>query len=386
MLRDTYKNPEVQNSLLFHVIDLQKTSEGARKAWETRRHGGSHKAELKLSKKERWELSEQQRVTQTQIEAEKKKPENMTWIEYFNHRTARPKGEVAGGTTYYAGDVNRIRKDYKKLQEKKAKADQLKLFPEKKPEKSEKQKQIDAMSPEDRKKFMAPWGGNVGTGSKSAGQMVKDSWSEKLQGIPYERASELEGHDTPRMSAAYFHFDELTPQEQENTIQTYKNELEEAKRRQKDVLKETGKTYAEIRGRREKGISLGGDKSMLAPLSSSRRREAKRDIDRNESIIANLSSRMKKTSELEVYPPGYKPESINEWMEWYDKHKDELLKKRERLPGGKSTKEIEKSKSIKDVEKTIRRVEKEEKDRKKLLTAKVVPESPIKQMTGSGSY
>jgi hypothetical protein len=126
---------------------------------------------------------------------------------------------------------------------------------------------------------------------KPVGQMVKENWNEKLQGISYERASELEGHDSPRISSAYFHFDRLTSQEQENTIQAYREEFKEAKKYQKDVLKDTGKTYAEVRKRKEEGKSIGGDKSMILPSILDKRRQAKRAVDRAKSIISDLSNR-----------------------------------------------------------------------------------------------
>jgi len=107
---------------------------------------------------------------------------------------------------------------------------------------------------------------------------VKDHWSIEVNGVSYERAVELEGHEYPRFAAAYFHFDKLTPEEQRATIEVAKRELSEAEQEHKRVLIETRKGYEKIREEQAQGQFYGGQDSMLKPLYNQKRKDAKKRV------------------------------------------------------------------------------------------------------------
>ncbi len=483
-------------TLLFHVIDLQKSSEGAKKAWETRRHGGSHQ-KIKLTKQQAWDLREQERKAQMNLPlkeraklkqrydelkqdaelsseeyakkyskeygekylkeypyaleyrqkmakeivskpfeeqlklfSEKKKPEDMTWTEYFEHRKATPKGQMPG--QFYAGDVNRIRKDYKKLQEKK----QLKLFPEKKPEKSLKQKQIDAMTKEERKKYMAPWGGRIGK-PKIESSKAHFTPKEVSSAIDKLKTATIEDVQGGKIPLAFYGGNELGPeivaQFSNGKIRLFDGFFKmPAEDRPSLLYHEFGHEVTRIAF----GYHSDETNSMLKPFqlgtmrydnfagASYRPDEMIADIyseamtvkepiwesggkyERMTDYILNIAHSAglptpkwftSKSVPEKVYPAGYKPESIDEWMDWHEKHKDELERKQEKrdvlfkksfYPGTLAMtagKDLPRPRKIKDVERLIRKVEKNEKDRKKMLTADILPENPLKQTTGSGS-
>jgi hypothetical protein len=118
-------------------------------------------------------------------------------------------------------------------------------------------------------------------------------WNEAINGISFARAVELEGSDYPRLATAIFRFEELTPQEQVNTIEALRRELADAKTRAKRIGKEVAEGYAKIRKEQAQGKFYGGQDSMIKPYLHAKRKEANRDVKRLEVRLADLEQRKK---------------------------------------------------------------------------------------------
>jgi hypothetical protein len=108
---------------------------------------------------------------------------------------------------------------------------------------------------------------------------MKNDWNESSNGISYERACELEGHEYPRIAAAFFHFGELTPVERERTIESYRDNLRQAKARAKRLLAEASAGYSQIRAEQSQGKFYGGQDSMMKPHYNQMRKDARRGVD-----------------------------------------------------------------------------------------------------------
>ena len=120
---------------------------------------------------------------------------------------------------------------------------------------------------------------------------IEQAWSIAANGISYQRAVELDGHEYPRLAVAVFRFDELTPSEQASTIAAQKTNLADAIADKAQTLKTVREGYAKIRDEKARGVKYGGQDSMIKPHLNRQKKDAIARVRRLTEQVKTLEAR-----------------------------------------------------------------------------------------------
>lgn len=113
--------------------------------------------------------------------------------------------------------------------------------------------------------------------------------------ISYERACELEGNDSPRISAWFFHFTELTQDERQACLASQQAELVRAKADHKQVLQYASEGYAKLKQDQARGEGMAGD-YMVKNVYNNKKKESLKRVRLIENKINFINQNMNVTT------------------------------------------------------------------------------------------